>query len=83
MSAYEERARLLPSVPLTNICVCERMIIRWHTLINAICCSVTALFSVTGALQCFPLAKTEFKPWGKSEPKQLPRKITGINSYAD
>jgi len=32
MSAYEERTRLMPSVFITYICVCERMIIRWHTL---------------------------------------------------
>jgi len=30
--AYEERTRRMPSVPLTYICVYERMIIRWHTL---------------------------------------------------
>ena len=33
MSAYLERTRRMSSVPLTYICVCERMIIRWHTLI--------------------------------------------------
>jgi len=30
--AYEERTRRMPSVPLTYICVYQRMIIRWHTL---------------------------------------------------
>ena len=32
LTAYEERTRSMPSVPLTYICVYERMIIRWHTL---------------------------------------------------
>ena len=32
MPAYEERIRRMPSVSLTYICVYERMIIRWHTL---------------------------------------------------
>jgi len=33
MPAYEERTRRMPIVPLTYICVYERMIIRWHTLV--------------------------------------------------
>jgi len=32
MSSYKERTWRMPSVPLTYICVCERMIMRWHTL---------------------------------------------------
>jgi len=32
MSSYEECTRRMPSVPLTCIYVCERMLIRWHTL---------------------------------------------------
>ena len=34
MPAYEERTRRMPSVPLTYVCVYERMIIRWHTLMS-------------------------------------------------
>ena len=34
MPAYEERTRRMPSVPITYICVYERMVIRWHTLIS-------------------------------------------------
>jgi len=32
MPAYEDRTRRMHSVPLTYICVYERMVIRWHTL---------------------------------------------------
>ena len=34
LPAYEERTRRMPSVPLTYICVYERMIIRWYTLMS-------------------------------------------------
>jgi len=34
MPAYKERTRRMPSVPLTYICVYERVIIRWHTLMS-------------------------------------------------
>ena len=34
MPAYEERTQRMPSVPLTYICLYERMIIRWHTLMS-------------------------------------------------
>jgi len=34
ITAYEERTRRMPSVPLTYICVNERMLIRWHTLMS-------------------------------------------------
>jgi len=34
MPAYEERTRRMPGVPLTYVCVYERMIIRWHTLMS-------------------------------------------------
>jgi len=34
MPAYEERTRRMPSVLLTFICVYERIIIRWHTLMS-------------------------------------------------
>ena len=34
MPAYEERTRRMPSVPLTYICVYERMIIRWNMLMS-------------------------------------------------
>jgi len=34
MPAYEKRTRRMPSVPLTYICVCQRMILRWHTLMS-------------------------------------------------
>jgi len=34
MPAYEERTRRMPSVPLTYVCVYERTIIRWHTLMS-------------------------------------------------
>ena len=43
MPAYEERTRRMPSVPLTYVCVCERMIIRWHAYAASIRCSMTAL----------------------------------------
>ena len=45
MSAYLERTRRMPNVPLTYICVCERMGAYEHTLSYAdvIRCSVTAL----------------------------------------
>jgi len=34
MPAYEERTRRMPSVSLTYVCVYQRMIIRWHTLMS-------------------------------------------------
>jgi len=34
ITAYEKRTRRMPSVPLTYICVYERLIIRWHMLMS-------------------------------------------------
>jgi len=44
MSAYSERTRRMPNVPLTYISVCKRMRAYAHTLAyaDAIRCSVTA-----------------------------------------
>jgi len=47
ISAYLERTRRMPNVPLTYICVFERMGAYEHTLayVDVIRCSVTALYA--------------------------------------
>ena len=54
MSAYSERTRRMPNVPITYISVCERMRIHEHTLAYAdvIRCSVTVLYTKTDTNTC-------------------------------